>query len=332
MNRREGEKCMSTLELKREHAAKARHIRYHVVEKTKKWSWILFRNALIIGICFVILYPILLKLSIAFKHRIDIYDLTVVWLPKHLTMDNLKTVNGIISYFQSLKNTLTISVLTTALQTVSCALAGYGFARLKFKGSGILFALVIFTIIVPPQTLMISTYLHYRYFDVLGLVEFFAGTKGVNLLNSYWPFVISSLTAMGLKNGLYIYIFRQFFRALPKELEEAAYVDGCGVFQTFFKIMLPNAVPAIVTVILFSFVWQWNDIFYVSLFVADMKVLSTQLLILPSTMRLVTMDDPAYGSMLLNTGVLMMIAPIVILYLFVQKYFVESVERTGIVG
>ncbi|MCM3338564.1 hypothetical protein M3650_07935 [Paenibacillus sp. MER TA 81-3] len=102
--------------------------------------------------------------------------------------------------------------------------SGYGFARLKFKGQGIMFELVIFTIVIPPQTIMIPTYLHFRFFDVFGLYEWFTGKKGVNLLESYWPFFLSSAFAMDMKNGLYIFIFRQFFRGLPKELEEAAYV------------------------------------------------------------------------------------------------------------
>jgi len=323
---------MSELQLQKNKVVRSRYLKYEILERTKRWSWILFRNALIFGICFIILYPILLKVSIAFKDRADLFDMTVVWIPKHLTLDNFRSVAAIISYFESLKNTFSIAVLTTVLQTIACALAGYGFARLKFKGQGVLFALVIFTIVVPPQTLMIPTYLHYRYFDIMGIFSLITGGNGVNLLDSYWPFVISSITAMGLKNGLYIFIFRQFYRGLPKEIEEAAYVDGCSVPQTFFRIMMPNAVPALVTVILFSFVWQWNDTFFVSLFLSDTKVLSTQLLILPSTMRLVTMDDPAYGSMLLNTGALMVMAPLIVLYLFVQRYFVESVERTGLVG
>jgi multiple sugar transport system permease protein len=233
-------------------------------------------------------------------------------------------------FFSTMLNTFLISAGTTLIQLASCALAAYAFARLKFKGSGLLFGLVIFTIVVPPQTIMIPLYLTYRYFDLFGLVDLLTSKDSLNLIDTFWPFLISSATGMGLKNGLYIYIFRQFFRGIPKEIEESALVDGAGVFKTFYRIMLPNAVPAIVTVVLFSFVWQWNDSYYVSLFLSKVKVLSTQLMDMGSALG--KEPDLVYQSMLLNTGVLLLMAPLIILYLFVQRYFVESVERTGIVG
>ena len=203
-----------------------------------------------------------------------------------------------------------------------------------------MFALVILTMIVPPQTLMIPLFLHFRYFDVLGIISAITGHKGINLLESYWPFVLMSLTGMGLKNGLYIYIMRQFFRGMPKELEEAAYVDGAGMLRTFGQIMLPSAVPAMVTVFMFSFVWQWTDTFYSSLFLMRTDVLAkTAANVSNQIMKDLSADigvdiylSPAISSMYTNTGSLLVVLPLLILYLFAQKLFVESVERTGIVG
>ncbi|MFD0713257.1 carbohydrate ABC transporter permease [Paenibacillus sp. GCM10027626] len=306
--------------------------RYNPVEKTKHGLWVAVRAVIIFGICFIILYPILLKLSLAFRDRGDLYDSTVVWIPRNFTLDNVKTMIGYLNYYSAVSNTFFLSIGTSALQLVSCALAGYGFARLKFKGSGILFAIVIFTIVIPPQTLMVPTYLHFRFFDVFGFYELLTGNKGINLLESFWPFFISSALAMGLKNGLYVFIFRQFFRALPKDLEEAAYVDGAGVFKTFAGVMLPNAVPAIATVMLFSFVWQWNDSYFVTLYMHNSTLLSRMLDLLPGIVRPEHVGGVSHTSLLLNTGTLLGIAPIFILYLFAQKYFVESVERTGLVG
>ncbi|WP_078500471.1 carbohydrate ABC transporter permease [Paenibacillus selenitireducens] len=299
-------------------------------EKAKLWTWIIVRTLLILGFCYIILFPLFLRLSVAFRSKVDIYDPTVLWIPRHFTFDNLKIAITATKYGSALLNTFLISSTTTIIQLVACALAGYAFAKLKFKGSGLLFGLVIFTIVVPPQTIMIPLYLTYRYFDLFGAIKLFTGKSSVNLIDTFWPFLISSGTAMGLKNGLYIYIFRQFFRGVPKELEEASFVDGAGIFKTFYRIVLPNAVPAIVTVLLFSFVWQWNDSYYVSLFLSKVKVLSTQLTDMGSALGVE--PDPVYQSMLLNTGVLLMMAPLIILYLFVQRYFVESVERTGLVG
>ncbi|MGZ9585111.1 carbohydrate ABC transporter permease [Paenibacillus marinisediminis] len=304
-------------------------IRFNPVEKGKRWLWIWLRGLLVAGFCFIILFPLFLRLSVAFRDRADIYDPTVLWIPRNFTWDNLRIAIETTDYFGTMLNTIFISGGTTVIQLMSCALGAYAFARLKFRGSGILFALVIFTIIVPPQTIMIPLYLTYRYFDLFGLVPMLTGKASFNLIDTFWPFIISSSTAMGLKNGLYIYIFRQFFRGIPKELEEASLVDGAGVPRTFLRIMLPNAVPAIVTVALFSFVWQWNDSYYVGLFLNDVKVLATQLMNMGIGLK---EPDPVYQSMLLNTGVLLMTAPLIIMYLFVQRYFVESVERTGIVG
>jgi len=302
------------------------------VEKAKNWLWIVVRTVLILGICFIIIYPLLSKLSIALKDKVDIFDSSVIFIPRNWTLDNVKYVMDMLDYYKAVTNTLILSTGASILQLISCALAGYGFARLKFRGRNIFFALVVFTIVIPPQTIMASTYLHFRFFDVFGIIHLLFGTRGINLLESYWPTFISSALAMGMKNGLYIFIFRQFYRNLPKELEEAAYVDGAGILKSFARVMLPNAVPAMVTVLLFSFVWQWNDSYFVNIFMSNSTTLSRMLAMLPSFVRPEYVGGVAYSSMLLNTGIILAIAPIFLLYLFAQKYFVESVERTGVVG
>lgn len=310
---------------------KKRLLAMQPAELVKKYAWVLLRSLLVTGLCFIILYPLLMKFSLALRDKNDMYDPSVLWIPKHFTLDNFQTAMEAMQFFEALRNTFLLSAGTTVLQLISCALAAYGFARLKFWGSGVLFMLVIFTIVVPPQTIMIPSYLTFRYFDGFGLFGLFTGHT-MNLIDSAWPFAISSLLAMGLKTGLYIYIFRQFFRAIPKELEEAAYVDGCGVGTTFFRIILPNATPAIITVLLFSFVWQWNDSYYVSLYFNKVKVLSTQVTTIAGQIHQTFNNDPLYVSMILVTGTLLVMIPLIILYFFVQRYFVESVERTGIVG
>ncbi|WP_420800389.1 carbohydrate ABC transporter permease [Paenibacillus piscarius] len=308
------------------------------LEHWKKWIWSFVRLTLIAGLSFVILYPVLQKISTAFKDKSDLYSPIVVWLPEHYTLDNFVKAIGIMDYWQALLNTFTLSALTTLLTAMSCALAGYGFARLKFKGSQLLFACVILTILVPPITILIPVYLNLKDFSLMGLIPLLTGGKSINLLNTYWPFILTSATANSLKAGLYIFIFRQFFRGIPKEVEEAAYIDGAGVGKTFFRIMLPNAIPSIVTVLLFSFVWQWNDSFFTTTYLTSSKVMATQLGSLPYNLQILLEDganskaDPFYLSMVQDTGILLAILPLMIIYLFVQRYFVESIERTGIVG
>ena len=313
-----------------------RHLYYSMARR----SWSIVRGVIIAGICFLILYPTLVKLSVSFMPEQDIYDVTVRYVPKSPTLENYKTVLSAMRYNKAFWNTFKLSTLTSVMQLISCTVIGYGFARFRFKGRGVLFALVILTMIVPPQTLMIPLFLHFRYFDVLGIISAITGQKGINLLESYWPFVLMSLTGMGLKNGLYIYIMRQFFRGMPRELEEAAYVDGAGMLRTFAQIMLPSAVPAMVTVFMFSFVWQWTDTFYSNLFLMRTDVLAkTAANVSNQIMKDLSADigvdiylSPAISSMYTNTGSLLVVLPLLILYLFAQKLFVESVERTGIVG
>lgn len=311
------------------------------LDNIKSIAWKVVRFVLMVGLSYIILYPILLKVSIAFKHKVDIYDPTVVLLPKNFTLENFQYVIDAMNYFKVLMNSFALAGTTMLLTTFACAITGYGFARFNFKGKNFLFGIVILTILVPPQTIMVPTYLQYRNFDVFGIIGLFNGGQGINLIGSYWPFIISSITGMGLKAGLFIFIFRQFFKGFPKEIEEAALVDGAGVFKTFFRVMIPNAVPAMITVMLFSFVWQYNDIFFTTMFLDNAVVISSQLQSVGATIahRISTAAgggvgavDPFYVSMLVNTAVLLAIAPLIILYLFVQRHFVESVERTGIVG
>jgi len=304
--------------------------------KLKGGLWSFIRTVLISGISFIILYPILIKISIAIKDPMDMYDATVVWIPKNFTWDNFKLVSEALHYPKILLNTVVLSGMVMLLQTFTCMLAGYGFSRIHFRGSGILFGCVIFTILVPPQTLMIPTYLQYKSMDLFGMITFIQG-KPLNLINTYWPFILSSILGIGLRTGLFVYIFRQFFKGIPKELEEAALVDGSGTFGTFARIILPNAIPSIVTVMLFSFVWQWNDTFFTGMILNEANVMSSMLSTAAAQIMFflsgeTTTPDPLYLSMIQNTAVLMAILPLIIMYLFVQRHFVESMERSGLVG
>ena len=300
----------------------------------RTYSWKLIRSVLITGICFIIIYPFLMKLSSSFMVRKEIFDMTVKWIPKNPTLKNYYQVFISMNYLKSLKNSLILTVTVSCLQLISCTVIGYGFARFKFKGKGLAFGLVIFTLLVPPQLNMTPLYLNFRFFNFFGLL----GKEGINLINSYWPFILTSLTGTAYKNGLFIFIMRQFFRGMPTGLEEAAYVDGAGPLKTFFKVMLPGALPAMLIVFLFSFVWQWNDLLYTSLFISggDFLPFSLSNIINDfqrfSTSVLGKSLTAEKASIVTNTGVVMFILPLLVLYGFLQRYFIESIERTGLVG
>ncbi len=258
------------------------------------------------------------------------FDKTVQWIPRHFTLDNYKLVFEHLKYPKALFNSFMLSLVVSLFQLLACTVIGYGFARFDFRGKNLFFGLVIFSLIVPPQMIMIPMYLNFRNFNLFGLLP----GSGVNLLGTYWPFILTAITGTGLKNGLFIFIMRQFFKGMPKSLEEAAYVDGAGPFRTFFQIMLPGAIPALVTVFLFSFVWQWNDYFLTNIYMGNETVLPIMLDGLRYSVE-GALQQPIktqYASLLNNTGSLVFMAPLLILYAFLQRYFVESVERSGLVG
>jgi len=302
------------------------------------------RAILLFGLCFLILQPILDKISVSFMDQQDLYDSTVISIPRNFSLNNYRIAGELMDFWPSLFQTLAIVLASSVLQIAACTMAGYSFARFKFPLKNLWFMCVMLIIIVPPHTIMSSLYLNFRFFDVLGLFRLISGSS-LNLLNSVVGLLLLSATGMGLKSGLYIFMLRQYFRGMPKELEEAAWVDGCGRFKTFIKIMLPDATPILTSCFLFSFVWQWTDSFYANLFLNKYKMLSKSLGGIAErfasywTSVTVYTGGSSGGSgyapvgltqMMIATSMLMCLAPLIILYLAAQKAFVESLSQTGI--
>ncbi|MBR5960244.1 MAG: carbohydrate ABC transporter permease, partial [Clostridia bacterium] len=169
-----------------------------------------------------------------------------------------------------------------------------------------------------------------------GIIKAITGDT-VNLRSSMVPYVVMSLTCMGLKNGLFIYMMRQYFKNVPMSLEEAAYVDGCGTMHTFVKIMLPDAVPTIASCFLFSFVWQWTDLFYSRNFLTGYRLYAVQMSTMVSRMGRYFSSDATQSVIvpngrqlqLISIAVLICCIPLIILYCFTQRTFVESLAMTG---
>ncbi len=297
----------------------------------------ILRFVLIFGLCFMILEPIVNKFCVSIMTEKDLYDTTINILPRHLTTGNYAVVAELMNFWEALFNSLWISIAVSVVQIAACTLTGYGFARFKFPLKRFWFACVILIILIPPQTISSPLYLHFRFFDIFGLFETITGTP-VNLRGSVIPYFLMSAGCMGLKDGLYIFLVRQFFRGIPKELEEAAYVDGCGTLRTFIRIMLPDAKPILTSCFLFSFVWQWTDSFYSALFLGGKKLLSTGLASLADnfsnymqvTYQRAGQTSEALLQQMNATGVLLVVTPIILLYLVAQKGFVESLSSTGI--
>lgn len=297
------------------------------------------RFILLFGMCFMILQPILEKISVSLMSLDDVYNPVVISIPTKVITENYKIAYGGMRYGQGIVNTLIVSLTIALVQVAMCTLVGYGFARFEFPFKKFWFACVMVVILVPPQTISTSLFLHFRFFDILGLSKLLTG-ETINLRNSTLPYYLMSLGCTGLKNGLYIFLIRQFFRNIPGDLEEAAYVDGLGTFKTFIQIMLPEAKPIITSCFLFAFVWQWTDVFYTRMFLGGKVFLSTSLSGFADGIGSYVGNasgagqpvqlPPAQVNQLLSTAILLVIAPLIILYLFAQRAFVESISSTGI--
>jgi len=299
-------------------------------ETIKKYAISIFRGILLFGMCFMIIQPILNKLALSFMAEKDLYDTTIILVPKHFSVSNWKIAATILKYKTTLFNTIWVSIMVSAIEVVMCSIVGYGFSRFQFPLKRFWFFCVILVIVIPPQTISTSLFLHFRYFNLFG--------KTINLRGSMLPYIMMCFGCMGLKNGLYIFMTRQFFMGFPFELEEAAYVDGCGPFKTFFRIMVPGAKPIITSCFLFSFVWQWTDSFYSNLFLGKIQMLAINLTtivdkfgIYLSTMNGGSVIAPVgYANAVLSTGVLLAVLPLILLYIFCQRLFVESLASTGV--
>lgn len=233
-------------------------------------------------------------------------------------------------------NTIFLNLVASVLQVVTCSITGYGFARFKFKGKGLLFAIVVLMIIVPPQITTIPLYLQYAYFDLFGLIPLLNGGESISLINSGLTMYLPALFANGLRAGLFIFIFRQFFRGLPKELEDAAYLDGCGPLKTYLKVMVPNAKTSFLTVFLFSVVWYWNDFYVSSSFFTKNDTVALMLKNLDSNLQQQLFDGQSVSVrqiiVWLEAGCVLSITPLLVMYIFLQRYFIEGIERSGITG
>lgn len=292
------------------------HNTYKLKNTAKHALVIAVKYAVLLGFCFIILYPLFSKLVIAFMQQQDLYDNSVKYIPKNFTLYNLRSAVNYLNYIPTTLKTAALVFSLSVLQVFSTMLAGYGIARFRFPGKRIVFLCALLTTIVPSQITSVPMYIYFSNFNLIGTPV---------------PLYLMSVTAVGLNNGLFIYLFCQFFKGFPKELEEAGQIDGAGAFGVFSRIIMPCATSITVTCFLFGFVWQWTDNSQLNTFWPNNGFLMNMAEKMPSTMWMQTSDD-YWRSIMNNTGILLLIFPLLILYLFLQRYFVESIERSGIVG
>lgn len=287
------------------------------------------RWVFLIAVGYIALYPLFVMISNSLMTMEDVLDQSVVYIPKTVTLDNFKTALDKLNFLTALKSTLLIPVLSGMIEVVTCAVTAYGFARFKFRENNILFGLVIATIAVPSTLLMIPQYTAFYNFDPLKLLAVINKISGkslqINLLNTGFTMWLPSIFSVGLRSGVFIFIYRQFFKGLPREFEEAAYVDGANPFTAFIRVIIPSSTVAIITVTVFSLVWHWNEYYITNMFLLeDNRPLSVMLKIIAGDTKLVNGVRMA--------GALVFIAPVLVIYLVLQRRFIKSIDKVGIVG
>lgn len=301
----------------------------------------LVRYAFLISMSFTLLYPLLYMVTMAFRPMEDLKDPTIVWLNSNWTLENIKTMWEYMDLKNVLINSIFISFGSAALSTAACAVTGYGLARFQFAEKKLWMGVLILTIVVPSSVLTVASYIEMKDFSVFGitnLIELITGSNiEIKLLDTHFVFFLPAMFGAGISSGIFILVFYQFFNGLPKELEDAAYVDGAGPFKTFMKIAVPNMIPATVVVFLLSTVWYWNDRQISSNFTIELKTVSNRLTYVYSDMTKLLGVASGHGAynedvVLIQAAMLIAVIPMIILFAVSQKGFMKNVASVGIVG
>lgn len=282
--------------------------------------------ALLIFIGFVFLYPILYMLINSFMSPQDLINPAVSWIPSRVYFDNYVKAFKTLDFANSFFNSFYITAIATILQTAVCAVTGYGLARFEVPFKGIIVILVMFTFVVPVETLLIPRYVMFNTYK---------------LLDTPFTFWFTALTGQGLRSAVFILVFFQMFKNYPVSIDEAAELDGAGKYKIFGLIALPIAKSGIVLSVLFSFVWYWNETRQSGLFFGtEIKTLPMKLGGFAAAYA-DTFGEAAKGAAdqavnineaITLAGTMLSCLPILVMFIILQKQFVESIAKTGITG
>lgn len=317
-------------------------------------AYSVFRFILLLSVGFVILYPLLYMVVTSIMDPLEFASGIRVWIPtSFLLKGNYSIAFEALDYVNSLFNTFKFELVSAVLEIAVCAVVGYGFARFNFKGKKIFTAILFLTIIIPDIMVLIPRMANFANLDFMGLfgaiekfIEWIASLFGKdisatfdltpNVVNTGWTLWLPSLFGTGLRSGTLIYIYIQFFSGLPRELEEAAWVDGAGPFKTFLRIAVPSSSVVFITVTVFAVIWHWNDTLLANMYFTKSFPLACAL------DKVGDYIGAQYGlymgaltpqqAAITMAACLLFIAPMLIFYMIIQRGFVESIDRVGITG
>ncbi len=266
----------------------------------------IFSYAVLIGLALAMFIPFLWSLSTSLKASGDVHQWPPQFIPDKPTLDAYRTVLTDVPFPRWFWNSFFVATVVTLANILFCSMGGYALARIKFPGRKVIFTIILATMMIPAQITMIPV------FRIL---------QGVGLTNSYGGLIIPFMAG-----SFGLFLMKQFFESVPAELEEAAMLDGCSRFRIFWNIILPLARPALAALVIFTFLGNWNS-FMMPLIIVSDPGLST----LPIGLAMFRGEYFTDWPVLMAASVLI-IAPVAILYLFLQRYFVEGIAHTGLKG
>ncbi len=275
---------------------------------------------LLVSFSYVYLYPVLFMGVNSVKSVSDLIDPGVKWVPTTFQFSNYQRAWQVLEMPGAIFESTWFVLKLAFFSTVTSALVGYGFATFNFPGKKILLGLMLVAFILPPQVLMVSIF---KIYNDLGIM----GTE--------YSLLVPAIFGQGINQSVFILIFYQFFNTFPKVLSESAEIDGASPLQVFYKIALPSAVPSIIIVFLFSFVWYWNETFVTALYTRSSPTIPLRIQNFQNSY--LSLFPPGTPGNELNeaitlAGHILGILPLLILYFIMQRHFTESIDRTGIAG
>lgn len=283
---------------------------------------------ILIAISYVFLYPFIKMLSMSFMSSIDLLNPEVTWIPQHPSLSNFKVAGMVLKLATTLRNSILVSALFAVSQTVVSAMTGFALARFEFKGKNFWFAMILLSFIIPIPVVLIPR--------MMGFISIQSST-GIQLIGTLIPQWLMTLFGQGINSAILILIFMNFFKMIPMALDEAAKIDGASALQVFYHVILKLSVPTIITVFLFSFVWNWNETYVTATFIrSGISLLPMQLNAFESVFASMGSQLPGQsGEARINeaykmAGTLLSMLPLLFIYLVAQRQFIEGIEGTGI--
>ncbi|WP_143077998.1 carbohydrate ABC transporter permease [Devosia psychrophila] len=261
----------------------------------------------LLAVSVLMLYPLLWLLAASFRPENEIFTSASIW-PSSWSIDSyIRGWNGLRTSFGTFYiNSFIISGLSVLGNVMACSMAAYAFARLDFKFKNFWFAMMLMTLMLPYQVTLIPQYVLFRQ---LGWV------------NTFLPLVVPKFLAA---DGFFIFLMVQFFRGLPKELDEAAQMDGCSPWRIYWKIIIPLSMPVLATAAIFTFIWTWDDFFGPLIYLSEMKTYTVMLGLRTFTD---STGESDYGGLFAMS--VLSIVPIFLFFLFFQRLLIEGIATTG---